>query len=878
MGQKKITIVVTILVIFIGQTSYFSNNDEINQIGKHAQLKSTSAVMTLNPTSYHVFDDVGVVIEGGDFLSSIDPELIYAQAYAMGDGYSLDNSSIVGVDYATFTIDDANVVHLAYSINFLPPGDTQNYGRIIYSTFSGNLDSSNTRYEGNWTNILVDEFELENNIANLRGKQMEIKHNSHGAHIVYLNSFEGSLNYANCVANTCEKTILDNNGTTGVFPSLEIDSQGDLHISYIELPSDQSPYGIYKLKYLNYNTSSTTITIQTVNELNKNSDYYRLFYFNTELIIDFDNHPSIIFSDSVNSARDTLKLAKSGVNGWSNEIIDPDESGHASAIYDENGTLHISYMTNGKGLKYALGTGNDWDLSTVVEHADLVYEQSPPSITVNDETVIILYKSSESSHNLACGRGGDNGFWSRNCGSASSFSNPEIKFNQEGDSYLCGIHNGNVKELKCKFVHDVRTKDEFPIRVRLNLVENGITYNSSNPNPFNQASEFIIESNFASIDLQNKISFNTNGIQGLDSNWNTSSYSITILPRLTWLGSEVSTDLILTIKSPLDSDGDGLCDKCNDAFPFDSTEISDFDGDGLGDNSDLDDDNDGLLDDYEIQIGTNPLSNDTDGDGVNDGADKFPLNSSESTDFDEDGIGDNTDDDDDNDGYPDVDELVCNSTANDNMSIPNDIDNDYLCDKVDDDIDGDGVVNLNDSFPLNYLEWNDLDKDNFGDNEDDCIGNYGTSTIDRLGCLDQDGDGVSDLNDLYPYDSSKSTESTDTKETSGSESKSSTIGTVFTTILVASIIGVVLFMKTGKFNKGRTNDLAVNQSNSSDVIENGNQENKDSIADSRLTVERPSKNLVGKIGEGGYEVIEYPENTGKWWWKDFENGEWNEWL
>ena len=55
-------------------------------------------------------------------------------------------------------------------------------------------------------------------------------------------------------------------------------------------------------------------------------------------------------------------------------------------------------------------------------------------------------------------------------------------------------------------------------------------------------------------------------------------------------------------------------------------------------------------------------------------------------------------------------------------------------------------------------------------------------------------------------------------------------------------------------------------------------EYKDSIADSRLTVERPSKNLVGKIGEGGYEVIEYPENTGKWWWKDFENGEWNEWL
>ena len=45
----------------------------------------------------------------------------------------------------------------------------------------------------------------------------------------------------------------------------------------------------------------------------------------------------------------------------------------------------------------------------------------------------------------------------------------------------------------------------------------------------------------------------------------------------------------------------------------------DTDGDGTLDHIDTDDDNDGLTDDYEGQIGTNPLIRDTDGDGVEDG-------------------------------------------------------------------------------------------------------------------------------------------------------------------------------------------------------------------------------------------------------------------
>lgn len=51
----------------------------------------------------------------------------------------------------------------------------------------------------------------------------------------------------------------------------------------------------------------------------------------------------------------------------------------------------------------------------------------------------------------------------------------------------------------------------------------------------------------------------------------------------------------------------------------------DTDGDGIGNLSDPDDDNDGLMDYEEPNKGTNPLIYDTDGDGVNDLMDDFPL-------------------------------------------------------------------------------------------------------------------------------------------------------------------------------------------------------------------------------------------------------------
>jgi len=103
----------------------------------------------------------------------------------------------------------------------------------------------------------------------------------------------------------------------------------------------------------------------------------------------------------------------------------------------------------------------------------------------------------------------------------------------------------------------------------------------------------------------------------------------------------------------VDSDGDGVGD-FKDVFPAQASEQSDFDGDGIGDNSDFDDDGDGILDvDDDFPLDPTEVG-DSDRDGYGDISDAFVFEASEHLDTDNDNIGNNDDVDDDNDGVTDL--------------------------------------------------------------------------------------------------------------------------------------------------------------------------------------------------------------------------------
>ena len=116
----------------------------------------------------------------------------------------------------------------------------------------------------------------------------------------------------------------------------------------------------------------------------------------------------------------------------------------------------------------------------------------------------------------------------------------------------------------------------------------------------------------------------------------------------------------------VDTDGDGILDANDNCVSEPNADQLDTDGDTVGNVCDLDDDNDGVVDNEDAfpldsaesvdtdsdGVGNN-ADQDDDGDGVVDSLDAFPLDPSETMDTDLDGIGNNADTDDDNDGVLD---------------------------------------------------------------------------------------------------------------------------------------------------------------------------------------------------------------------------------
>jgi hypothetical protein len=235
-------------------------------------------------------------------------------------------------------------------------------------------------------------------------------------------------------------------------------------------------------------------------------------------------------------------------------------------------------------------------------------------------------------------------------------------------------------------------------------------------------------------------------------------------------------------------------------------------------------------------------------------------------DTDSDSIPNTIDLDDDGDNYSDFDEIECGSNDTDANSLPDDLDQDFLCDEVDSDIDGDDYEI--DSFPYDVNEWNDTDDDGFGDNSDACPNNFGTSIQDRSGCIDTDSDGISDLNDQYPFDASKGGIEDDTSE-GNVESKSSSADSVklvlvtisVTLLVIISVMGVIFIRKRNSDEDEDEDEYEVEEE------DEGESEYSDI----------PNYSMRGEINDDGWEVLEYPSGSGRWWWKDQENHCWQSW-
>ncbi len=233
------------------------------------------------------------------------------------------------------------------------------------------------------------------------------------------------------------------------------------------------------------------------------------------------------------------------------------------------------------------------------------------------------------------------------------------------------------------------------------------------------------------------------------------------------------------IPNNIETHGDGLYNAGIDTNPL----SKDSDNDGIEDGVE-DKNKNGILDSGE----TNPLKADTDGDGLSDGAEDLnkngildtgesdplnpcdPIATAPNCDFDGDGLANNVDPDDDNDG-------VLDSADEDDFNVNSDSDHDGLADGAETtlgsnplnpcdpsstapnctavDNDGDGYAS---NFPTTSPDYDP-------DDTKPCIPNHaaGSCDFDNDGSInsidaDDDNDGVADVNDINPYDPNSDTD------------------------------------------------------------------------------------------------------------------------
>jgi gliding motility-associated-like protein len=234
----------------------------------------------------------------------------------------------------------------------------------------------------------------------------------------------------------------------------------------------------------------------------------------------------------------------------------------------------------------------------------------------------------------------------------------------------------------------------------------------------------------------------TNEIEAIDNTIpiNQCSYllsSVSTTTSLAWQGSDCDGDGVLNENELID--GTNINDRCD--YRFESLSVFpdqgfDCDGDGVSNFQEIKNDNTNPQDSCDFNPSSTdfPKKNiwknlDCDGDGYINSSDEFPLDKFEWFDNDADGLGDNQDLDDDNDGIEDIIEGI------------DDLDNDGIPNYLDIDSDGDGC------FDVSEAGYIDLDLDGIigsGTPEIDFNGKV-SSSVGYSGIADNDANGVFDF-------------------------------------------------------------------------------------------------------------------------------------
>ena len=558
------------------------------------------------------------------------------------ENFTIDYSADVG-QYSSIAVDSNNSIHISY-----------------YDVTSGNLKyASNSG--GSWSNYPIDTT------ASIVGRYTSLDIDSNDkVHISYGNLNSWDLKYATNIAGSWSRSTIDDGGTgqAGMYSSLEIDSNDLIHVSYWGRNSD-----------LKYATKSATTGGTWVDEI---VEWGYITGEWTSIALDSNNKP---FISHVSETHDRLEIGYKSGGYWTTPTVDSGSSGeidHGTSIaIDSNDAKHIVYYDNDNGnLKYAdFNTlTNLWQYSELDSAGDV---GKFPSLDIDsqDNLHVAYYDNGNQELKYAHHNGTS---WEISTLDESGGLHPSLTIDANDNIYISYYDdtNSNLKVIQ-NIVNSNAPLGEVSIEfvgygnvTGTVLDDETITFSSPPGNIDGEVVDLAVWlENGTKINLPVSFEYETYDSDG-DGIPNTSDDC-----------PQTYGDSTIDQTGCPDSDGDGYSNS-GDAFPNDSSQYSDYDNDGCGDN---------------------PT-------GVN--ADEFPYDTTQCTDADSDGYGDNL------------------------------------------------SGNNPDNFPSDSSQWNDTDGDGFGDNplgnnSDNCPSEAGNSTMPGLGCLDSDGDGYANTFDAFPFDASE---------------------------------------------------------------------------------------------------------------------------
>jgi len=152
-----------------------------------------------------------------------------------------------------------------------------------------------------------------------------------------------------------------------------VDSSNKPHIAYTGVTADSTGYMTYWVKYAVWN--GTNWETQTVTE--------GMAY---SLALNKEGNPDILYGHG------SKGLMYANWNGykWITYTVDESNADFGVLAFDKSGTLHIAY-TDGTNIKYASGSGSNWNIQTVPTHEQGIIAYLSFQINVDNTPYIMCY-------------------------------------------------------------------------------------------------------------------------------------------------------------------------------------------------------------------------------------------------------------------------------------------------------------------------------------------------------------------------------------------------------------------------------------------------------------------------------------------------------